>query len=113
MAWFYCLPIGEIVLVFFIAARFGGKLQLTPEEFADRLERHLLGTEDVDEWDEITSCPVEDERLAHLQSTLWKFDSLGRQEDKDELALVIAALRQGEIPFVRASTRGRLLDLGD
>jgi hypothetical protein len=38
------VPFGIIVLAFFTAA-LPGKRKVTPEQFADELEKHLLGTE--------------------------------------------------------------------
>ena len=42
LAWLVVVPFGIIVLVFFIAA-LPIKRKVTPEQFADELETHLLG----------------------------------------------------------------------
>ena len=40
-----------------------GKRNVTPEQFASQLERHLLGTEGKWDWDDVTSHTIADERL--------------------------------------------------
>jgi hypothetical protein len=72
----------------------------TPEEFADILERHLLGTEGKWDWDDITSCGVADERLEQVRQGLMRFDSLASEKDREELKALISAIRRHEIPEV-------------
>jgi hypothetical protein len=67
-------------------------------QFADELERHLLGTGGLWDWDDTTSIRIADERLERIRWELPKFDSLTRQEDKAELKAIIEALRRGELP---------------
>jgi hypothetical protein len=71
---------------------------MAPEQLADRLERHLLGTEGPWDWDDTTCMRVADERLDALVRTLSRFDYLATQGEKNELANIVAALRRGEIP---------------
>jgi hypothetical protein len=77
-----------------------GKQMVTPEQFADELERHLLGMEGKWDWDDITSRRIADERLERISRDLSRFDSLSQEKDREELRALIAALRRGEIPEV-------------
>ncbi len=97
--WILIIPLG-IIALFVIAAIIPNKRKITPEQLADRLERHLLGTEGKWNWDDTTSVAVTDPRLDELCQCLPKFDSLEKQEDRDELKSVIASLRRGEVPKV-------------
>jgi hypothetical protein len=99
LTWLLVVPFGIIVLVLFIAA-LPIKRQVTPEQFADELERHLLGTGGPWDWDDTTSIRIADERLERIRWGLPKFDSLAREEDKAELKTIIEALRRGEISEV-------------
>ena len=94
------VPFGIIVLAFFIAA-LPIKRKVTPEQFADELERHLLGTGGSWDWDDTTSVAIADPRLEEVRSRLGpNLDSLSHEKDKDELRSIIAALRRGELPEV-------------
>jgi hypothetical protein len=93
------VPFGIIVLVFFIAA-LPIKRKVTPDQFADELERHLPGTGSPWDWDDTTSVAIADERLERIRCELSKFDSLTQEKAKDELKAIIAALRRGELPQV-------------
>jgi len=77
-----------------------GKRQLKPEQFADELERHLLGTQGKWEWDDTTSIAIADQRLERIRLGLAKFDRLSRANDRDELKALIEALRRSEFPEV-------------
>ena len=101
LAWLVVVPFGVIVLFLFLAA-LPFKRKVTPEQFADELERHLLGTEGKWDWDDTTSIAIADERLERLRWELAKFDSdsLTQEKDKVELRAIIAALRRGELPAV-------------
>lgn len=99
--WVVYIPAGIVVVILIVAALpFSRKV--TPEGFADELERHLLGTEGPWGWDDATSVRIADQRLDKLRLSLKRFDNLSRQEDRDELQSVIAALRRGEIPQIKA-----------
>ena len=99
LAWLVLVPLGIIVLFLFLAA-LPFKRKVTPEQFADELERHLLGTEGEWDWDDTTSIAIADARLEQLRSDLARFDSLAQEKDRDELRAIIAALRRGELPAV-------------
>jgi hypothetical protein len=103
LAWLVVVPFGIIILAFFIAA-LPTKRKVTPEQFAEELERHLLGTGGPWDWDDTTSVAIADERLERIRWELTKFDSLAQEEDKDELKAIIAALRRGELPEVVPAT---------
>ncbi|PYT52038.1 MAG: hypothetical protein DMG44_00315 [Acidobacteria bacterium] len=99
LAWLVVVPFGIIVLVFLIAA-LPIKRKVTPDQFADELERHLLGTGGPWDWDDTTSVAIADERLERIRCELSKFNSLTQEKDKNELKAIIAALRRGELPEV-------------
>ena len=77
------------------------KRNITPQQFADELERHLFGTEGGWDWDNTTSRAIRDHRLDDLRAKLPKFDLLIREEPRKEFEGIIAALRRGEIPDVK------------
>jgi hypothetical protein len=62
--WLGIIPPGIIVLAVLVSAIVGRKKRIvTAEQFANELERHLLGTEGRWDWDDITSLAIADERL--------------------------------------------------
>ena len=73
-------------------------VDLTPEQFADKLERHLMGTEGGWDWDDFTSIRIKDRRLDRLRLTMFQYDSLVSLTRRAEFIKIIAALRRGEIP---------------
>ncbi|HXA85029.1 MAG TPA: hypothetical protein VNZ47_08145 [Candidatus Dormibacteraeota bacterium] len=104
--WAFWVPAGLIVGLLIIAA-LPIPRKVTPEEFANELERHLQGTEGEWDWDDATSVRIADKRLERLRLSLGqRFDMLARQEDRDELAAIIAALRRGEIPQGKVQADG-------
>jgi hypothetical protein len=96
LVWLFIVPFGIIVLVLFVAA-LPIKRKVTPDQFADELESHLLGTGGPWDWDDTTSIRIADERLERIRWELPKFDSLAREEDKAELKTIIESLRRGEL----------------
>jgi len=100
LTWFLIVPFGIIVLAFLIAAALPRKRKVTPQQFADELEKHLLGTEGKWDWDDVTSVAIADDRLELIRWELPKFDSLSDEKDREELRGLIAALRRGEVPEV-------------
>ena len=101
LALFFVVPFEIVVLVFLLAALpIKRKRKVTPEEFADELEKHLLGTEGKWDWDDVTSVAIADDRLELIRWGLPKFDSLSDEKDREELRALIAALRRGEVPEV-------------
>jgi hypothetical protein len=103
LAWLVVVPIGIIVLALFVAA-LPIKRKVTPEQFADELEGHLLGTGGRWDWDDTTSVAIADPRLEEVRLRLGpNLDSLSHEKDKNELRAIIAALRRGELPEVSAS----------
>jgi hypothetical protein len=104
--WLIIIPFGIIALVLFVAA-LPIKRKVTPEQFADELEQHLLGTEGKYDWDDTTSVMIADPRLERVRFALPRFDSLTLQKDKDELRGIIAALRRGELPDAGPPTGNR------
>ena len=111
LTWLVVVPFGIIVLALFIAA-LPIKRKVTPEQFAEELEKHLLGTEGPWDWDDTTSVAIADPRLNEVRLRLGSnLDSLSHEKDKDELRAIIAALRRGELPKIVLPThltyRGR------
>ena len=103
LAWLVIVPLGITVLAFFIAA-LPSKRKVTPEQFADELESHLLGTGGRWDWDDTISVTIADPRLEQVRSRLGtNLDSLSHEKDKDELRAIIAALRRGELPEATVS----------
>jgi hypothetical protein len=100
VVWLLITPAGIIILALLVAATFSSKRKVTPEQFADELERHLLGTGGKWDWDDSTSVAIADERLERIRWELTKFDSLNQENAKEELQAIIAALRRGELPEV-------------
>jgi hypothetical protein len=99
LVWLIVVPFVIILLALLVAA-IPSKRKLTPEQFADKLERHLHGTEGPLDWDDITSVAIADERLERIRWKLSRFDSLSREREKEELKVLIAAIRRGELPEV-------------
>jgi hypothetical protein len=95
LIWLVVVPIGIIVVVLCLAA-LPLKRKVTPEQFADELERHLLGTEGPWDWDDTSSVPIADPQVEEVRLRLGpNLDSLSEDKDKDELRAIIAALRRG------------------
>ena len=88
-----------LVITMLLVAALAPKRKITPEQFADGLEKHLLGTEKPHEWDDTVSVALADERLAILQQSLVRFDLLDTEEKREELRRIIEALRRGEVPL--------------
>ena len=104
LAWLVVVPFGILVLALFVAALLPIKRKVTPQQFADELERHLLGTGGPWDWDDTISFSIADPRLEVVRSCLGpNLDSLSHEKDKDELRAIIAALRRGELPEVTVS----------
>jgi hypothetical protein len=100
LVWLIVVPIGIIALALIVAGLPSKGREVTPSQFADELERHLLGTGGPWDWDDTTSIRIADKRLERIRWELPRFDSLTREEDKAELKAIIEALRRGELPEV-------------
>ena len=81
------------------------KPKLTAEQFAGALERHLLGKDDGEEWDNLSYSAFTEERLKQIQWELWRFDSLSTEKDKQQLKALISAIRSGSLPEVVPPTQ--------
>ena len=90
-----------LVVLWAALGKWGPKRKVTPEQFAEQLEQHLLGTGGAWHWDNVTSVGIHDKRLDGLRAKLPKFDSLILEERRTEFAEIIAALRRGEVPDVK------------
>jgi hypothetical protein len=74
------------------------KRNVTPQELANGLERHLVGNEGQYDWGETTSVELADERLNRLIPRLIEYDRLDTAEKRQQFREIIEALRRGEIP---------------
>ena len=99
LIWLLAVPCALIVVMIFVAA-LPLKRRITPQQFADQLEPHLLGTAGAWEWDDATSIRLADKRLERLRVRLGRFDNLTSDEQREELRQVIIALRRGEVPEI-------------
>lgn len=97
--WFFAAFIAEVVLLCLIAA-FGrsNKRDVTPQELAQELERHLVGNEGPYDWDATTSVEITDQRLNRLIPRLIEYDRLDTAEKREQFREMIETLRRGEIP---------------
>ncbi len=92
------IPVGFVALVLVVAA-LPIKRRITPQQWADQLEKHLLGTGGAWAWDDATSMRLADERLESLRRRLTPhFDSLNTAEKRDEFKRIVDALKRGEVP---------------
>lgn len=98
--WFVAAPIALAVVLFCLFAAFGRreKRDVTPQELAEELERHLVGNEGPYDWDATTSVALADESLNRLIPRLIEYDRLDTAEKREQFREIIEALRRGEIP---------------
>ena len=110
-AWLIAVPVGIFGLILALAFVFGtleklfgiGRRKGTPEEFANALEKYLLGEEPEHGWDEPMEVTLADPRLEEVRRSLCVTPNLYRlatEEDRNELRAVIAPLRRGDLPDV-------------
>ena len=98
LIWTFLGPIAMVAVLLGIAA-LPFKRKVTPQEFADELERHLQGTDNDDEWDQTSGVIIFNPLLEDVRRSLSdRFDSLSSPEDREELRQIIEALRRGEFP---------------
>lgn len=97
--WFFVALITEVILLCLVAAfGRGNKRDVTPQELALELERHLGGNEGPYDWDETTSFEIADQRLNNLIPKLIEYDRLDTAEKRKQFREMIETLRRGEIP---------------
>ena len=98
LVWIGVVPVGLMVLMLIIAA-LPIKRKITPQKWADELEKHLLGTDGPYGWDNATSITLHDKRMENLRARLIPdFDTLETPEKREEFRQIIEALRRGEVP---------------
>ena len=100
LLWPIMWPVG-LVGVLILAGLLSPARKVTPQQYAELLEKHLEGTEGAWGWDNTTSIRIADKRLDKLRCKLAKFDTFALPEWEEEFKEIIAALRRGEIPEVR------------
>src|SRR5437899_11887390 len=79
--WIAIVPCGLILLMIVVAA-LPIRRKITPQQFADQLESHLLGTDGDWGWDDATSVRLADERLEQLRVRLAQFYRLTSEEHR-------------------------------
>ena len=102
--WLIAIPIGITVLVMMMALLAGLiatvldiKAKLTPQQFADRLEKHLLLHTENRSTDDTLPLRIADERLERLALDVYNLD-LTLESDRDKVRAMIDTLRRGEVP---------------
>lgn len=99
--WLFVAVPFALVLFWTVVGKWAPKKNVTPLQFANQLERHLLGTDGHRGWDDTTSIALADPRLDMLRCKLSKSDLLVLPERRKELAEILAALRHEAIPDVK------------
>ena len=95
--WLVVTPAALVALMLVVAA-LPIKRRITPKQWADQLEKHLLGTEGTYGWDDAVGVRLSDPRLENLRSRLSDFDLLNTPEKREEFQKIIEALRRDEVP---------------
>ena len=92
-----CLVIALLVVPFFRLLTYISKRRnrLTAGEVADKIERHIQGTEGPSDWDHFTSVPIDDDRLDEIRLRCTELDTpTPSSSDKmEELKCIIQRLR--------------------
>jgi hypothetical protein len=95
-----CFVIALLVVPFFRLLTYISKRRnrLTAGEVADKIERHIQGTEGPSDWDHFTSIPIADDRLDEIRLRCTELDtptpiSAGKME---ELKRVVQRLRNND-----------------
>jgi hypothetical protein len=111
--WAFLAPVAVIVVILGSAGLPLKQRKVTPEEFADELERHLVGMESDGDWDQTSSVRIFDPLLEEVRQSLSdRFDSLSNPEVREELRHIIEALRRGEFPIAAAGNANKRDALG-
>jgi len=99
-AWWIILCPVVLVALMLVVAALPSKRKRTPQEWANELEKHLLGTEGPFDWDDAISVKLANQRLESLRQRilLSDFDRLDTPEKREQFRLIIDALRRGEVP---------------
>jgi uncharacterized membrane protein len=77
------------------------KRKITPQEWAEDLEEHLLGTAGPHSWDIATGATLADKNLEKLRRAITytnDYAMLNSSETRQNLREIIEALRRGEVP---------------
>lgn len=92
--WALVGPVITVALMLAIAA-LPLRRKVTPQAYADELQRHLDGLDDDDDWDETSNVRVANPRLEEIRLSLSSgFDSLSSEADRKELQQVIDRARR-------------------
>jgi MFS family permease len=73
--------------------------KVSPQQYADELEHHLLGTEGEWDWDQTSSVRLSNPHLEQIRRSLEdRFDSLSTSQDREDLRRIIDVLRIDKVP---------------
>jgi len=97
------MPLATIVGLFVLANSLP-KRNLTPDQFADELERRLSKLGDTMNLDDVLSISVADERLGRVLTQLRELEYAPMEKQTEELKSAIAAIRRGDLPEVVTPT---------
>jgi hypothetical protein len=68
--------------------------RLTAAEVADKIDRHLHGTEGAWDWDDFTSTPIADDGLDAIRERCVELDSEHPMQRAEELREIVERLRK-------------------
>lgn len=102
--WLVIIPVGVVILGLILAV-LPIKKKITPQQWAQQLEPHLLGTDGPWDWDDAISVRLADSNMDALRIKMARFDSLNTEERRREFENIIAALKRGEIPETNGDWR--------
>ena len=98
MIWLFA-TLAVLVILMLAVAALPIKRKVSPQQWANELEKHLLGTDGAYGWDDATSVTLADELLESLRHRLIpEFNMLTTQQKKEEFRQIIESLRRGEFP---------------
>jgi len=98
MIWLFA-TLAVLVILMLAVAALPIKRKVSPQQWANELEKHLLGTDGAYGWDDATSVTLADELLESLRRRLIpEFNMLTTQQKKEEFRQIIESLRRGEFP---------------
>lgn len=103
LIWLFAMPLATIVGLFVLANSLP-KRNLTPDQFADELERRLSKLGDTMNLDDVLSISVADERLGRVLTQLRELEYAPMEKQTEELKSAIAAIRRGDLPEVVTPT---------
>ena len=80
--------------------------RLTPVQVADKIERHIQGTEGPFDWDHFTSVPISGERLDAIRLRCIELDNRAPEQRDRELGKIVEDLRREKTETSRPVAHG-------